>query len=432
MFNTNFNATNPHLWDALQNNVHASNNMPMVGNNNPLGGNSTSTSQDFRNSFLELRRNADVLAQSLNFMRGIGRENANSPFTSFQAVSDNTDRMEILAGANRLRNANQSDFTVDVLQVAQAQRNEGTSLNSSALASSAGFSTGANHIALNIDGRQFDIRFNVSATDTVRNVQDRIADAINSRNLDVRASVSVDAASGRSSLALQSSQTGSAREGQPNFTVSNVTGNAVSATGIGSITQHAQNAQFRVNRGFTGRTQTSGSNDVDLGFGVTARLSEVGQVNVTTGRNETGQINAFRHMVNSFNDMLDSAREGARGNRLERELGQIARSSAASLNRIGITIGSDGFMDIDEDRMQAAAENGDLERFASRDNVGGRQGFMNRLTNVADSAARNPGAFMNADESMSNFANSGLSFNPRQMVQMNQFMNMGMLFDTNM
>ena len=430
MIDTNFNAANPNPWNALQNNFPMGNPAALLGNNNMFGNNTSSTSPDFRNALLELRRSADILAQSLNFMRGIGRENTNSPFSSLQAVSDNTDRMEILAGSNRLRDNNQSDFTVDVLQLARAQRNEGTSLNSSALASSAGFSVGANHIAINVGDRQFDIRFNVSATDTVRNVQDRIASAINTRNIGVDATVSVDSAAGRSSLLLQSSETGLAREGQPNFTVRNISGNAASVTGINSITQQAQNAQFRVNRGFNGHTQTSRSNDVNLGFGVNARLNETGSVNVTTGRDETGQINAFRHMVNSFNGLMEAAREVGRGSRMERELNQISRSSSAALNRIGISIDSEGFMDIDEERMREAAERGDLERFASRDNVGGRQGFTNRLTGLADSAARNPGAYMNVDESLTPFGNSGLSFNPRQMAQMNQLMNMGMLFET--
>jgi hypothetical protein len=431
MINTNFSPNNVNWFGAGNNFFGGSQNAMFPGVSNQVFGNNTSgTSSNFRANLLELSRTADMMRASLNHMRGLGRD-ADSPFGAIRAISSDTDILNISSvSANRMRNANLSDFTVDVVQMAQAQRNEGTALNANTLATAAGFEVGSHHIALHVGDRQFDINFTVSATDTARDVQQRIANAINTRNVGVEASVSVNA--GSSTLALQSAETGVAAADQPNFTVSSSAGNALAVTGIGTITQQAQNAQFRVNRGFTGALQTSRTNDVDLGFGITAQLREEGTAEITLGRDETRQINAFRHMVNSFNDLMNAARDasGSRGGALERELAGMARSASASLSRVGISINQDGLMRIDEDRMQAAFERGELERFAMRDRVGSNFGFMNQLTRTADRVARNPGAFVRDDSNPMN--TGGLNFNAGQLAQMNRFMNLGMLFETNM
>jgi hypothetical protein len=308
-------------------------------------------------------------------------------------------------------------------------------MNATQLASAAGFEVGSHHIALNIDGRQFDFNFNVSATDTVREVQQRIANAVNNRNIGVTASVDRDSAAGTSALVFQSRESGVANEGQPNFTVSSNAGNALAVTGVANVTQAAQNAQFRVNRNdITGALRTSRTNEVDLGSGVTANLRATGNVEVSMSRDDIRQINAFRHMVNSFNDLMSSAREaaGSRGSQLERELSDLARSASASLNRVGISVNQDGFMRIDEDRMSAAAQRGELERFATRDRVGSGQGFMNRLTRTADRVSRNPEAFFSGNNNPAGPSGPWSNFNPRQASQMNRLMNLGMLFETSM
>jgi flagellar hook-associated protein 2 len=360
-------------------------------------------------------------------MRGIGSQNASSPFRTNRAVSDDTDILEMVsANTFRMSGSRQanSDFDVEVLQLAQAQQNEGTALNANASATSAGFATGNHRISINMGDRQFDFNFSVNASDTVEAVQNRIANAINTRNIGVTASVNTQGSGNArtSALTLESSETGVARAGQPNFTVSSTAGNAAQVTGVNAISQDAQNAQFRVNRGFTGALQTSRTNEVDFGFNMRGRLQDTGTTQVTMGRDETGQINAFRHMVNSFNDLSSAANSSPR---LQRELGSLMRGSTASLRRIGIDV-SGGRMSIDEDRMQAAAERGDLESFVQSDRIGGSSGFMNRLTRIASDADRNPGTFIQPDNSDNPFFGT----NSRMLTQLHQSMNIGMLFDT--
>jgi len=430
LVDTNFNANNINWLNVGGTNFHSTQNTMFPGSNNQIFGNNiANTSPSVRSSLVTVMRSADTLLASLNSMRG-GR-NANSTFGLTQATSSDNDILGIRSvDANRLRNANVSSLSVDVLQVATAQRNEGTALNATDLATDSGFTTGNNHIAINIGGSQFDINFNVSATDTNRDVQQRIANAVNGRNLGIEASVDFNSTAGTSALVFQSATTGENIAGQPNFTVTSNAGNALAVTGVDTVTQEAQNAQFRVNRGgFTGALQTSRSNDVDLGFGIAAQLRDTGNVQVTPTRDTIGQINDFRHMVNSFNDLVEAARDGAGGSRLERDLSRVARSFSASLDRIGITINREGFMDINEDRMRAAAERGDLERFA-RDSTSSNLGFVNRLAQTASDVRRNPGAFVDNELTTNNDPMSWLlRSSPSGFARMNQFMNVGMLFD---
>jgi flagellar hook-associated protein 2 len=396
-------------------------NLP-TGNN--LGTNQSGTTNDFRANMMALRQAADSVASSLSGI--LGRAGANTPFGTLRPNSADADVFTIRSSDNnRLRHVNTDDFFVDVLQTAQAQRNVGASLQ----AGGRSFAAGSHSIALDIDGRRFDINFTVGANDTNRDVQNRIAQAVNSRNIGVSAVVENNAQNGTSALVLQSRETGIANAGSPNFTVLGGAGNALSVAGVGNITQHARNAEFRVSRaGMQGAVQTSRTNDVSLGFGIEATLTGVGNADINMERDNIGQINALRSMVNSFNDMIQAARDNGTNTRLERDLGRMARTFSASLGRAGIFMNRDGWLDINEERMEAAAERGDLDRLVSLGRDGRGAGFVGALGRLAENVGRNPQAF-----AVDNSQSTG-NFRPRSnanfLNQMNRMIGVGMLFDT--
>ncbi|MCL2015398.1 MAG: hypothetical protein FWG68_04020 [Defluviitaleaceae bacterium] len=392
-----------------------------------FGRNMATSPFNFRTSLFGVRSNAELLLSTLNDMRGVGR-NAQTPFGRIRPVPEDTNILQITnVDTNRLRNSNVNSLSVNVMQVAQAQQNQGAALTANSLATSAGFTAGANQISINVGNSRFDFNFNVSATDTVRQVQDRIAAAVNNRNIGVRAAITTEGsgAGQTSTLTFQSAQTGVNVQGQPNFTVSG-TNNSASLLGVDTITRQAQNAEFRVNRnGFTGSLQTSRTNDVNLGFGISATLREAGLTQIALERDETRQMDSFRDMVSAINGMLESM-GGAPGGRLHRGLINTLRSSSVSLNRIGISVDRGGFLTINERRFNAAAESGALESFAMRDRVGSPFGFINRLTRSANDIRRNPGGFVNLNQ------NWWFTQNQMFATQMNQAMNTGLLFQTMM
>lgn len=419
----NFNISNFNWW----NNVSRNNRNDMfsrVGNNS-LGQNFANTSVAFRSSVLSISNRSDEMIQTLNTMRGIGK-NATSPFQAKRPESDNADALAVRSfDSSKSTGLDLSKLSVDVVQVALSQKNEGPAMIANARATASGFSLGSHKMAITVGDKQFDISFNVSSTDTNRDVQQRIAAAINNvSGIGVTASVSSDAKTGTSSLVLQSA-TGVNNTGQPNFTVRSVSGNAVAIAGIGEITQEAQNAQFKVNNGSEGTLQTSKSNDVDLGFGLTARLSGTGSAKFAMGRDESAQINAVRNMVNSFNNLMEAAKDSGHGSSLERELNRTAGAFTSTLNRIGVSFDKDGFMRIDADKMNKAAGSGDLEKFGTRDGVS----FMNSLSRLSESVKKNPANYASAGNSTSNSFDSGTYTATMQSLRLSRITSMGSLFD---
>jgi len=395
------------------------------------GANNASTHPAFREALMDIRGTADTLRTAMRDAMGFGSD-PHTPFGSLHAVSGNTEVMAILNSNNRMNRA--GDFEVEVLQIATAQRNEGTARNVNARAVDSGFVQGNNQLNITVGSQTFNFNVHVSASDTVQTVHQRFADAINVRNsVGVTASVAREGTGNAqtSALVLQFQETGVRNEGQPNFTVS---GNAANALGVTTVTQQAQDAQFRVNRdGRTGALQTSRSNELDLGFGTTAQIRAAGTAGITMARDEVGQINALRNMVNLFNDLVEVAqanRAGQNGGRLERELRSMINSSTSALARVGINMNQHGFLDINEERMREAAASGALEEFAQPGGVRSNAGFFNRVERMADRVGRNAASYVgaNAANPMANFDMTQMSANWNN--QFNNWMNAGMLFDS--
>ena len=398
-----------------------------------FGVNQAQTTPANRNAILQIRQAAEVLRNAVRNVRGAGRGTV-SPFGAHTAVSADTARLAVTgADAQRMRAANVTDFQVDVVALAQAQRNEGAALASADMATQAGFTLGEQRLSIHVGDRQFDINFTVSATDTVGDVQNRIANAVNARNIGVRASVTV--AGEQSALVLQSAQTGIRTAGEPNFTVSGDAGNAAALLAVNNVTETAQNAQFRVIRNRDGRQiagalTTSQTNDVNLGFGITGELRQTGRVAVNVQRDTTAETSAARGLADAFNTLMREAQRNANtqpnartreGSRLEQDLIGAFNTFRPGLNRIGISMNRDGLLQIDEDRMRAAAESGALERFF-QDGGRSNSGFVNRLDRIAENTIRNPARFAETPQG-GHFTNS---FNHRRL---NNLANVGLLFD---
>ena len=353
------------------------------------------TSFGFKQTLVQLSSKTFSLNQILNQLRGSDGL-GNSLFHTKRPFSGNTNVLQIRSfNLASLKGADISNLSVDVQQVAQAQKNEGKAMNANALATEEGFTEGSHHISMNVNGREVDIKFEVSANDSVGDVQRKIANAINNSNTDVRASVSIDDETGRSSLVIESKETGTDIEGQPNFTFRSIRGNAVEVSGIDNTSKEAQNALYRVNRGFhsVGELRSSKSNIVDIGFGISVQLFGTGRAQITMGRDDNVQFNTIRDMAGLFNDLIAFGKDSEHGDYIVQELSAIAQESSSILSRIGISLDQDGFMRIDEDKLRAASSNGMLEQFALKDGTD----FITSLARLLENIDKNPMAFFGAE-----------------------------------
>ena len=120
-----------------------------------------------------------------------------------------------------------------------------------------------------------------------------------------------------------------------------------------------------------------------------------------TGPARDTDANSLREGVQSivqgFNGLLGAvdgttgASNSLGGGKLLRDLGSLASAYGSSLAEVGISIGSAGYMSLDEDKLNAAIESGAAERFfAARGNVG----FANGLARVANDIAHSPAKYV--------------------------------------
>jgi len=310
--------------------------------------------------------------------------NLPTAFAPRTAVSGNTDALRI----NTFTGQNLSNMEVTIYQLAAHQRNEGIGLERNA-----NFAEyGKFEFEIEIDGETRTLSFEVTASEVLTNqqFQQRMATTINNANIGITASVT--SAGNFSALNIVTRTTGAGEDDAPRFTITDVTGNAVEFTGIDNIAQEGQNALFYVN---DGEQQSSTSNDVNLGNGLNVTLLQTSEepIAITLGQDRLHMQNAARNLVNQFNALLDAAHSNSadRNTRaLARQIEGAARMSRRALADIGITVGQDGFLSIDATRMNAAAENGSLERFLTGGESGQPNSFINRLSRTTDSIIRNP------------------------------------------
>ena len=374
---------------------------------------------------LDVKSGGTQLKGIMDGLFGKGKDG--SVFEKRTAVSSDTDYLTIKSVTNDADLGKETK--VSISQVATAQANQGTGM----AAYGFGFAANTTHkFEIDVAGKKTEFSVYVASGDNNETVQKKIAEAINGKNTGVTAQVAYDTASKTSSLKLESASTGVNAPGEVKFSVRDITGDAMGKTGVDKITQNAANAVYSVNGGPSMESKT---NNVDLGNGVTATLKKATteDVSVTMGKDKTAVVNAVREMVNSYNALLATANDNKddRGAaRLAVQLAGNAVNSQGSLGRIGVSANDKGYLSIDEKKMDAAFENGQIENFFKDKNVG----FAARVSQTADRAAGDPGSFtsvtaksaVNASEDRWN--NSG-SLTYSMNFRYSQLVSVGSLFD---
>jgi flagellar capping protein FliD len=256
---------------------------------------------------------------------------------------------------------------IEVNQLATAQQNRGDGLTANA---SGGFQGTTNIFAINDGDRDF--TFVVS----VRNNEN-----ISNREMQQKTN--------ESTLVLTGRETGERND----FTVRDVSSDAVSRMGIGDATTEAQDARFTINGS---EERTSATNTVNVGNGLSATLrqtTEAGEsVQIGAARDSTAINNAVRDLVNNFNQLREAAvnNNSDRGAQsLQQRLDSLSRAFSNTLSGIGITQNQNGYLQINEERLSAAIENGSVERA-----LGSDSSFTQNLSRVARAADTNPSSFV--------------------------------------
>ena len=316
------------------------------------------------------------------------KELSGPAFSNRTMVSSDNNVMTVNYSGNNISSMN--DMSVQIDQIAMGQLNEGNRLSSNALYSG---DRGMNRFEIQTGGKTTQLSVNIMAGDSNRDVQQKMATAINNAGLGLRATVETDSATNVSMLRVESTNVGTDEKNA--FSLRDVTGNAVAQTGANQISRQRQDAIYRVNNG---PAQTSRSNTVNLGNGVSATFKATSEqaVNVTRGRDMSMIRGVVENMVRSYNNLF-SAAEGnvndLKAQSLANRLMNVTIAYSRSLSDVGIAFDSEGKMKVDMQRLSQAFENGKLEQFFT-ENSGRNFGFGASLGRLADNVSNNTASFV--------------------------------------
>ena len=360
-------------------NVFRFNGMQFPGMNTPGIGNNqnTNTNNNAAQTTANIRNQGRNILEAVN---GFTQEGGNrSVFNAIIGASSAQDVATVAVDGNRtISSMRPQDTRIDVSQIAQAQANHGYVLD----AEDSALNSGGFVFAVESGGRSHTFTVNVLDSDDNESIQRRMAQAINNSGLGVRATVETvtneDTGETTSALNLNAAQTGT----NSAFSVTDVTGNLAGTMGITTANQEARNAVFSLNNG---ANRTSQTNQISLAAGVTATLGGVGRTEMTFRQDTAQTTSAITELVNSINSALNNTRsaDGRGSERFISDIQGMNRTFANQLGRVGVTVGNDGRLSINQDRLNTAAQNGSLERV-----LGDNSAFMNRVQRIGQNASR--------------------------------------------
>ncbi|MDR0468536.1 MAG: hypothetical protein LBH09_01005 [Peptococcaceae bacterium] len=380
--------------------------------------NSSESSDSAKNYLTTIKAASNTIKNSLRNLMGTSGP---SVYSQTNPVSSDTKKLTLdLSGMKP--GANLNGVSVQIDQIASRQVNQGAAMAANAKAGGPGLY----EFSIQNDGNTYQFSVMTDAGDTNKSLQDKIAAAINGKGIGVSAFVEHDAKTKTSVLTIQSKGTGGDARNQ--FTVQDIYGNAIGLTGAGAVSRQAQDALYRVG---SGELQSSKSNTIDLGYGIKATMLEASDkpVEVSMKPDGTSALGSLNAMVTAYNSLIDAAKSSDKGKALQLnyQLALTTNTYINSLNRIGITMGTDGKMSVNEDKFNSASASGEVESFF---NTGrnANYGFANRLYNLASDISTKPMKYTDLSSlGIYNYTNT--LYSPYQALSINRSVNTGLFLN---
>ena len=251
---------------------------------------------------------------------------------------------------------------------------------------------------VSIDDLSYEFQFSIKATDTNRDVQDRLSRLINNANIGMTAQIITDDA-GNSSLRIESGATG-LKDGKYNqFYISDnrtsKASGAVDYLGLDYVASPPTNAEFLVD----GEEVVTTSNHYIIEHmynvqlkGVSSEEGETASIGLKTDVESLAEnINTLVRGYNTFIQGVSQYSENQpKSNRLFNEMSSVARVYAKGLTQAGLNLNLDGTLEVDNDVLRQKAMGDDAkEAFSSM------KGFTNSILRKSNQVALNPMNYVN-------------------------------------
>ncbi|MBW7457798.1 hypothetical protein ACFOLF_11410 [Paenibacillus sepulcri] len=301
----------------------------------PHAGKTMKHAADFASSWLrqsfELRAAANTLANK-----------STSAFEQRSVISTDPDAVTGQASFE----ASRASFEVQALAIAKPQRNTGYDLTRSAPSI---VSAGTHTFVIAVDGRQRVIAVSVGTSSSNAASLGKIRDALNSAKFGITVLVREDTAEGTVRLEAEADKTGA----EYSFSLTDLGGSAIAATGIGTVAVPGTNAEYRLNGD---QPRNSHSNEILLQDGkasIQLRDTTKSPVKISIGYNEKAiseQLTALLNQANKLNSAYDDASDYLNKS-LKQSVDQPLKEAASA--RIGIWQSATGEWKLNEKKLSA-------------------------------------------------------------------------------
>jgi hypothetical protein len=284
--------------------------------------------------------------------------------------------------ATAVNGATLASYAIDVQQLATSQQNVGDQLLSAD--SPAAIAAGVNTFSVTVNGVTQNVSVTVAPGDTNLTALDNVAAAVNAAQPGVYATVQVT--NDVAQLVLTGMTTGASAA----FSVADVSGNVVSATGVAAVSHAAQDATVSID----GITQTFAKNqaqiDPDAGnpngrvqLTFHAVTLQTATVDVAVALDAAQVVDAAHALVSAVDDLRAFAADkpDILSQGLLQRFDAAMDGIGAQLAAIGIQTATDGTLIVDNNTLQQAIGERPQE---VEETLGGATGFAARQTAVAN------------------------------------------------
>ncbi len=250
---------------------------------------------------------------------------------------------------------------MQVNSLATSQENMGTYLADGTV----GLAPDTYSFDVSINDLNYEFQFNINENDTNKDVQQRLVRLIN--NADIGIQSRLDEGNARSSIRLFSQNTGLPEGKSEIFRITDdrtsKASGAVEYFGLDYISRQPANSSFLLN----GEERSTSSNTFTIGkmYEIELKAVSAPDTEVTIGlktdtESLTDNVSALIGSYNTFISTASSYQSSERlSGRLVREMSRIAAHYQSSMESMGIRLGSDNTLSIDEALLKESASSSD-------------------------------------------------------------------------
>ena len=350
------------------------------------------TSKESQRFAVGMKENARELRNTIASLGGLDEEELLNKKVAYSS-NENIATASYIGSSNP--DEDTSSYEVEVRRLASTQVNMGNFL---ADEENISLTPDTYSFDVSIDDLNYEFQFSIKATDTNRDVQDRLSRLINNANIGMTAQV-IEDGHGNSSLRMESNATGLKDGKYYQFTISDQrtskASGAVAYLGLDYVASPPTDASFLVNDEEI--SSTSNHYTIEHTYnvqlkGVSSEEGETASIGLKTDVESLAEnINT---LVNGYNSFLKAVAEYSedqpKSNRLFNEMSSVARVYAKGLTQAGLNLNLDGTLEVDGDvlRQKAMSDN-------ARESFSSMKGFTNSVLRKSNQVALNPMNYVN-------------------------------------